>query len=45
MLRAADELVIRIGNQRRNIALPRALLGLEVSEARFVDGVLRVKFT
>ena len=44
MLRAGDELVVRIGTQRRNIVLPRTLVALETREAKFEDGVLRVRF-
>lgn len=44
MLRAGDELVIRVGSQRRNVALPRALLALEVREAKFADDELRIRF-
>jgi len=44
MLRAGDELIVRIGTQRRNIVLPRTLVALETREAKFEDGVLRVRF-
>lgn len=44
MLRAGEELVIRIGAQRRNILLPRQLMALEVREAKFDAGVLRIRF-
>ncbi len=44
MLRAGDELVLRIGSQRRNIVLPRAVAALETREAKFEAGVLRVRF-
>lgn len=44
MFRAGEELVVRVGNQRRNIILPRALLPLEVKDAKFSDGLLRVRF-
>ena len=41
---AGDELVVQIGNQRRNVALPRALAGLNVSEAKLTDNQLRIVF-
>ena len=39
-----DELIVQVGNQRRNIVLPRALVGLSPSEAKLADGKLTVKF-
>ena len=42
--RVADELVIQIGNQRRNVALPRVLIGLDVVEAKLTDNELKVVF-
>lgn len=42
--RVADELVIQIGNQRRNVALPRVLIGLDVAEAKLSDNELKVVF-
>jgi len=41
---AGDELVVQVGNQRRNVALPRALAGLEVAEAKLVGDELRIFF-
>jgi arsenite/tail-anchored protein-transporting ATPase len=44
MTRTGDELIIRIGNFKRNVILPRALAALEVSEARFDGSDLRIGF-
>jgi len=44
LTRVGDELVVRIGNQRRNFILPRALVNLEISEARLENGELRMVF-
>lgn len=38
------QLVIRIGNQRRNIILPRVLLNREPAGAKLRDGFLRIRF-
>ncbi|TAK34738.1 MAG: ArsA family ATPase [Chloroflexota bacterium] len=39
-----DELIVQVGNQRRNIVLPRALVGLTPREAKLADGKLTIKF-
>ena len=39
-----DELIVQVGNQSRNIVLPRALVGLSPREAKLADGKLTVKF-
>jgi arsenite/tail-anchored protein-transporting ATPase len=44
MMRLGEDLVVRVGNQRRNVVLPRALVGLEVRDAKFEEGHLRVRF-
>ncbi len=44
LTRVADELVIRIGNFKRNIILPRALVSLEIQEARFEGTDLKIRF-
>lgn len=44
LTRAADELIVRIGNQKRNIVLPRALVGLEITRARHEDNTLILNF-
>jgi arsenite-transporting ATPase len=42
--RHADELVIDVGDWRRNLVLPRALIEAEALGAQFEDHVLRVRF-
>jgi arsenite-transporting ATPase len=42
--RLGDELIVRIGNQRRNLILPRVLVERDVAEARLADGRLRILF-
>ncbi|HNS06042.1 MAG TPA: TRC40/GET3/ArsA family transport-energizing ATPase [Candidatus Saccharicenans sp.] len=44
LLRSGDELVITIGNQRRSVILPQALLERQVKEAKFDSGELKVIF-
>jgi len=44
VLRAGDELTLQVGNWRRNLILPRALRGLEIVQARFVEDALNVRF-
>ncbi|MBI2955241.1 MAG: ArsA family ATPase [Chloroflexi bacterium] len=44
LVRSGDELIARIGNQKRNLILPRALIGLETKQAKLDDQVLRVVF-
>ena len=44
LVQVGDELVVKIGNQRRNILLPRVLIGLEIAEAKLEDNELRVRF-
>ncbi len=44
LLRTGDELVIHVGNQKRNIILPKALLRLEINGAKLDDGLLRISF-
>lgn len=39
-----EELTVRVGDYKRNCLLPRTLAGLECRGAKFVDGVLRVRF-
>lgn len=40
-----DELIVHIGNWKRNIALPTGLAKLEVDEAKYVDDRLNIYFT
>ena len=44
LFRERDELTIRVGNQKRNFVLPRALWELEASEARFSGDMLEINF-
>ena len=44
LTRIQDELVIRIGNFRRNLILPRALVPLPVTEAKLEANELRLRF-
>ncbi len=39
-----DELVIQVGSQKRNLILPRALVGMHTRGARLEDEILRVEF-
>ena len=44
LYRDKDELTLRVGNQRRNFVLPRALWELEATEARFAGDTLQINF-
>jgi arsenite/tail-anchored protein-transporting ATPase len=44
LFQTGDELTIQIENQRRNVFLPNFLARLEVEDAHFEDGVLKVSF-
>ena len=44
LMRSGDELVITIGNLRRNILLPQVLLGQEVKGAKLDTGRLHIRF-
>jgi arsenite-transporting ATPase len=44
LYRDKDELTIRVGNQRRNFVLPRALWDLVAKEARFSGDTLKISF-
>ena len=44
LVQNGDELIIRVGNFKRNIILPHALVGLAATEARFDGGRLRIQF-
>jgi arsenite/tail-anchored protein-transporting ATPase len=44
LLTAGDELVVHVGAQKRNVVLPRALVGLPTLGARFEDDTLVVRF-
>lgn len=44
MLKKGDELIVEIGNFKREIALPTLLAPMEATVARMVDGALEVTF-
>jgi arsenite-transporting ATPase len=44
LYRDKDELNLRVGNQRRNFVLPRALWDLEATKARFTGEALEISF-
>ncbi len=44
LTRSGDDLVVRIGNHKRNLVLPRSLSGLPTKEAKLEAGVLRIVF-
>ncbi len=39
-----DELVLQVGNQRRTLILPRALVGMEIQGAKMEGDTLKVRF-
>ena len=44
LVRKGDELVVQVGDYRRNLVLPRALALMQVEEARLDGGELRIIF-
>lgn len=44
VLMLEDELIIQVGNYRRNIILPHSLAGMQVASARHEGSVLRIGF-
>ncbi|MHB8683956.1 MAG: ArsA family ATPase [Dehalococcoidia bacterium] len=44
LIRMGDELVVHVGNQKRNLILPRALLGAEQAGAKMQGDRLEVRF-
>jgi len=44
LMQSGDELTIQVANFRRNVILPRPLIGLAVSEAKLEEGKLKIKF-
>jgi arsenite-transporting ATPase len=44
LLTSGDELVVHVGTQKRNVVLPRALVGLPTLGARFEDDTLVIRF-
>ncbi len=45
LLQTGDELVVQVGDYKRNLILPRALAALKVAGAKLENGELRIKFT
>ena len=44
LLTSGDELIVHIGHQKRNVTLPRALVGLATRGAKLEDDTLTVRF-
>lgn len=44
LVRTGEDLFARVGAQRRNILLPRALVGLDIDSAKFENDSLKVRF-
>lgn len=44
LYRSRDELTLRVGPYRRNIVLPHALWNLEISDAKFNESTLNIRF-
>lgn len=44
LMQSGDELIIRVGNFKRNIILPHTLVGLAATKAKFEGGKLRIQF-
>ena len=44
LMQSGDELTIQVAGFRRNVILPRSLVGLDASEARLEDGRLKIRF-
>jgi len=44
LTRSGDELIVHIGNRKRNIVLPRALVNLDVLGARYQENTLVITF-
>jgi arsenite-transporting ATPase len=44
LTRSGDELIVHIGNRKRNIILPRALVSLDVLGARYEKDKLVITF-
>src|SRR6266511_1666444 len=45
LLHAGDELLVQVGPHKRNVILPRVLVGLVTSGAKFDGDSLRIRFT
>lgn len=44
LTRSGDELIVHIGNRKRNLILPRVLVSLDVQSARFDEDTLMITF-
>ena len=44
LTRSGDELIVHIGNRKRNLILPRVLAGLDVQSAKFDEDTLMITF-
>jgi arsenite-transporting ATPase len=44
LMQTGDELVVQVGDYKRNVILPRALAALQVASAKLEDGELRINF-
>jgi len=44
LTRTGDELIVQVGRYKRNIILPRTLVGLLVKGAKFADSRLEISF-
>ena len=44
LTRSGDELIVHIGNRKRNLTLPRVLVSLEVQSAKFDEDALVITF-
>jgi arsenite-transporting ATPase len=44
LLTSGDELVVHVGQHKRNVILPRALVGLETTGAQFEGDTLTIRF-
>ena len=44
LMQTGDELVVQVGDYKRNLILPRALVPLQVSGAKLEGGELRINF-
>lgn len=45
LMQTGDELVVQVGDYKRNIILPRALAVMKVAGAKLENGELRIRFT
>lgn len=44
LVQVGEELIVKVGNQRRNLLLPRILVGMEIAEAKLEDEELTIMF-